>query len=100
MPWEERKMPNRFGAFYCNLMGGCRNRRSLGSRAGGESRESFPGGWRIQKDPAAVATPFVCIAQNCSAAFLFPLKTVSSLARVQRVSCSTACNGPSLLMLC
>jgi len=30
-------MPHRLGAFYCDLVGGCRNRRSPGSRAGGGS---------------------------------------------------------------
>lgn len=41
----------------------------------------------IQKDPASVAVLFVCIAQSCCAAFLFPLKSVSSLPRVPGVSC-------------
>lgn len=79
---KKDKCQGGLGAFYCNLVGAA-GITGLQAAGLGEKGELFPGGWGIQKDPACVAMLFVCIAQNCSAAFLFLLKTVSSLARVQ-----------------
>lgn len=77
-------MPGRSGTLCCDTIGSC---RGPDSGAQGEQRVA-PRQLNIQKDPASMAVLFVCIAQNCCAAFLFPLKPVSSLSRVPRVSCS------------
>lgn len=77
-------MPDRSGALCCDTTGSC---RGPDSGARGEQRVASRQP-NIQKGPASVAVLFVCISQNCCAAFLFPLKPVSSLPLVPRVSCS------------